>query len=157
MSIRSGSLFGGVQQELLDVVLLEVHHRRQLLVLVVGHLEVEHFGIPVEAAPAGPGQALLQEPLQRAQPLDDLQAAPGDADGAAAKAHRVVRLDHDRGDAVVGQPQGQREPTGPPPTIVDRMPLRLNPVRQSRQLRLVVFGRKRVVLELVTHRSLHYI
>ena len=36
----------------------------------------------------------------RAEPVEDLETAPRDADGAAARRHRVVGLDHDRAHAV---------------------------------------------------------
>jgi hypothetical protein len=49
------------QQVVLGVVLLEVDHGRQLLLRVVRHLEAEHLGRLVEAAPAGPRQALGHE------------------------------------------------------------------------------------------------
>ncbi|MNS71152.1 hypothetical protein D3C72_1045090 [compost metagenome] len=97
-----------VQQVLLDVVLLQVDHRRQLLLRGLRHLEAEHLGRLVEAAPHAPRQALAHERRQRAQALDDLQAAARDAGRAAAHADRVVGLEHHAAHAVVGEPQRQR-------------------------------------------------
>jgi hypothetical protein len=98
----------GVEQALLDVVLRQVDHRRQGLARIGGHLEAEHLVGPVEAAADRPRQALGQEARQRAEPLDDLQAAARHADRAAAHAHRVVGLQQHAAHAVVGQSQRQR-------------------------------------------------
>ena len=73
--------------------------------VVVRHREVQHLGVAVEAAPAGPGQAVAQEAVERAEALDDLQAAPRDADGAAAEADRVVGLDSTTGTPWLARPR----------------------------------------------------
>jgi hypothetical protein len=98
-----------VDQILLDVVLLQVNHRRQFLPIVVRHREAEDFRFAIEAAPVGPGQALAEEVRQRTQALDDFQAAARDARCAAAHAHRVVGLDDERGHAMASQPQRNGE------------------------------------------------
>ncbi len=71
-----GMLFHFVEQQLFDLVLRDVDHRRQRLLVVLMHGEAEHFGIAVEAAAAGPRQAFLQEAVHRAQAFENLQAAP---------------------------------------------------------------------------------
>ena len=72
-----------LKQKMLDVVLLQVNHRRQLLVFVVRHQEVEHFDVAVVTPPAGPGQAGLEEALHGTQALDDLEATARNADRPA--------------------------------------------------------------------------
>ena len=50
------ALLGGVQQELFDAVLREIDHRRQFLIFVRRHFEMQHFRLAIKAAPACPGQ-----------------------------------------------------------------------------------------------------
>ena len=131
------ALFAGVEQELLDAVLRQVHHRRQLLVGVLGHQKVQHFLVAVVAAAARPGQAFVQKAGQRAQALHNLQAAARDADGAAAKADRVIGLQHHHGHAVVGQAQGRAIAHGAAADNDDRAARRIAPVLERGQGRIV--------------------
>ena len=95
-----------LQQDLLDAVLRQVEHGRQLLVRVLRHREVQDLLAAVEAAPARPRQAVLQEARQGTQALQDLQAAPRDADGAAAEAHRFIGFQQHHGHALLRQADG---------------------------------------------------
>ncbi|MNS77683.1 hypothetical protein D3C72_1112680 [compost metagenome] len=104
--------FGRVEQELLDMILRQVDHGRQLLVRVLRHREMQHFLVAVKTAPTGPRQAFADKTVERAQAFDDFQAAPRDADGAAARAHAIVGLDQHAAHAVAGQAQGRGQAHG---------------------------------------------
>ena len=147
-------LLGAIEQDLLDAVLRQVDHRRQLLVLVGRHAEMQHLGVAVVAATAGPRQADLQEAGQGAEALGDLQAAARDADRAAAEAHRVVGLEQDDRHAVMGQAQRGAVAHRAAADHHYRATSGVDPIAQRRQRGIVALGRERVGRELMAHREL---
>jgi hypothetical protein len=124
---------GAVHENLLAHALLEVHHRREPLILVHRHLEPVHRHVAVVARAGGPGQRLTEHCLRDAEPVDDLQAAPRDARGADAVRHRVVGLDHHRAHAVAREPERERQPDRPAADDRDRVADRVAAVGETRQ------------------------
>ena len=124
-----------VEQELLDVVLRQVHHGRKGLSGIRGHLETKHLVSFVEAAADRPGQAFGQKARQRAEPLHKLQAATRDANGAAANANGVVSFQYDAANAVVRQAERQCHSDRPASHDEDGVPPRFDPLGQPRRLR----------------------
>ncbi|MNJ74759.1 hypothetical protein D3C77_717410 [compost metagenome] len=73
---------------------------------------MQDLAVAVVAAAARPGQAGGHQGAVGADPAHDFLRSPRDADGAAAAAIVVVRLQRERGDAVFGQQGGQRQADG---------------------------------------------
>ena len=103
----------GVVGDLLDTVLLQVEHRCESLARVAGHSKVQHFGVAEIAAPAGPGQAFVDQRPVGADPGQDLLRPARDADRPAAAAVARVGFDHQRAHAVVSEQRGQRQADRP--------------------------------------------
>src|SRR5437867_13265909 len=66
---------------------------------------MQHLGVAVEAASAGPRQSLVEKSVKRAESFHDLEAAPRDADRAATEADAVVSFDQHGSHAMIRQPQ----------------------------------------------------
>ena len=98
----------GVPQVLLDVLLLQVVHRQVLLMVAVRHLQPEDALPAVEALAVPPAQRLGEERLDRADPLQDLQAGAGEADRTAAVVEGFLAVEKDARDAVARQRQRRR-------------------------------------------------
>ncbi|MCY1379422.1 hypothetical protein D9M69_671390 [compost metagenome] len=73
---------------------------------------MQHFAVAVVAASARPGQARGGEGAVRADPAHDFLRPARNANGAAAAAVVVVRLQGQRGDAVFGEQGGQHQADG---------------------------------------------
>ncbi|MND66102.1 hypothetical protein D3C80_574880 [compost metagenome] len=83
-----------VQQKLLDIILLQVDHRRKLLVIIHQHVELHHHLALIKAASTGPGETLADKGVCQPQFVEDLQAAAGDARRPAAGAYLGIILHH---------------------------------------------------------------
>src|SRR5262249_51935069 len=83
-----------IEQELLDVVLLDIQHRWQALVLIMWHFEMQHFGVSVEAASASPGQTLAEKRVERTESPNDLETSSRDANGTATYTDSVICLEY---------------------------------------------------------------
>src|SRR6218665_2576958 len=103
-------IVNGVEQVLLNVVLLQIDHWGVLVACAGGHVENQHLLHAVETAPAGPRQALAQELRHSTQPLQYLKATPRNAGGPASFAHRVVRFHHHAANAPVRQAECGGQP-----------------------------------------------
>jgi len=99
-----------VDEVLLGEALLQVDHRRVLLVRVVRHRELQHLMRTPEAGAADPGETLGERPRGDAERLPDFQAPARDTRGTAAEAHGLARLDHDGADAVAREARRERQP-----------------------------------------------
>src|SRR6218665_3563456 len=103
-------IVNGVEQVLLNVVLLQIYHLGVLFACSGGHVENQPLLHAVEAAPAGPRQALAQERRHSTQPLQYFKATPRNAGGPASFAHRVVRFHHHAANAPVRQAECGGQP-----------------------------------------------
>ena len=92
-----------VQQKLLDVVLRNIDHRRQLVAGRMRHAKAQYLLVFVVTTPGRPRQSLGHEGIEHTQTLQYLQTAARDANGTAAFAHRVVGLNDDAGYTLLGQ------------------------------------------------------
>ena len=102
-----------LDQIFLDIVLLQVDEGGKAMPLLRLHVEGIDLGVAVEQPPHLPGHALVQHPLADPQARQDLQAALGPADRAAADRDHVIVVQHDAGDAMQCQVDGGTEPDRP--------------------------------------------
>ena len=147
------ALLGGIEQQLLDRILREIDHRRMLLVFIHRHLEMQHFVVAIETAATGPGQALLQKALGGGEARDDFEAAPRDADRAAAEADGIIRFQQNDRHAMAGEPERRAIADRSAADHHDGMPRLIDAAFKLRQRRRMLLGRKGIGLERAVHES----
>ena len=94
----------------LDLVLLQVHHRRHLVVRLGQQVELVRELIAEEDLADLPLDAARADRVAAAETVEDLERALGVADRARADADRVVVVDEDEVDALLRQVDRRREP-----------------------------------------------
>jgi hypothetical protein len=77
----------GIDQVLLQVLLLQVGHGKEAVVIAMRRFHAEHTLAPVEGIAEAPGQAVFHHPLRHAHLLEDLHGAAREDDGPAALGH----------------------------------------------------------------------
>ena len=100
----------GIQQVLLQELLLDVEHRPEAVVVIVRRLHAEHPPAAVDGIAAAPGQAGSHQPVGHAHLLQDLQRAAGEDDGPTAGRHLQLGIQHHAGHAVARQFQRRYQP-----------------------------------------------
>ena len=134
----------GVEQVLLQELLLDVEHRPEAVVVVVRRLHAEHPLTAVDGIAAAPGQARSHQPVGHAHLLQDLQRAAGEDDGAAAGRHLQLGIQHHTGHAVARQFQRRHQPGRTCAGNHHRVPgLRRVGRRQPRRVHLVAVVERR--------------
>ena len=93
--------------------LLKVDEGRALVAGLRQEIEGEHLVLPVEHAPALPGDTALDQPLGEAQPAQDLQGPLGPADRTAALGRASSAVDDDTAMAVAREIQREHKSHGP--------------------------------------------
>ena len=99
-------------QILLDIILLQIDEGREFVPILGKEVEIIDLAVAAIDAAKLPGDTLFQHPLANAEPVEDLEASFGPADGAAANRHDIVVIDDDAGDAMRCQVNGRRQPDG---------------------------------------------
>ena len=97
-------------QVLLEVVLLQVDHRRAPMAGLWQQVEVKHLVVAEKRAADVPGHALVDQCLAAAQPVQDLERALGVAQAARAQADGVVVVEQQHRQALLGQVYRRRQP-----------------------------------------------
>jgi hypothetical protein len=100
-------LLRALHQELFEVVLLQVHHARPVVVGLGQQVEAEHLVAAEEGAADVPGHALVDHRIAAAEPVEDLQRALGIAQPARADADGVVVVEQQHALALHRQVDGR--------------------------------------------------
>ena len=108
--IDQGQLRGALGKEALDVILLQVDEGRPRVAGFGQQVEAVDLLVPEEDAAHVPGDALVDHAVAAAEPVEDLQRALGEADGARAGRQRAVVVQQHHRHAALRQVDGERQP-----------------------------------------------
>ena len=107
---QTGKIGAAFDQILLDVILLQVDEGRKAMPVLRQEIEIIDLLITTIDASELPCDALGKHPLTNPEPVKNLKAALGPANGAAAHRYDIVVVDNDAGHAVGGKVDGGGKP-----------------------------------------------